>query len=146
MTAPWPCSTCGAPGARNLGTQGYCAQHLTAFYRRLPSHVWDGIGWGLPTGPIADTGSADLECSLCAATWIGPAFMSCPWCLRAVADMRRWQAELVLTPPDTLPHDIRYRDAMTTWADRLVNAVKADLITREQAERTWQRAVGHVAA
>lgn len=144
MTTPWPCSTCGAPGARNLGTQGHCAQHLTTFYRRLPQHVWNGIGIGLPTGPITD-GLAKLDCSLCGAGWTGPVFMQCPWCLRSVADMRTWQAELVLTPPDTDPADQRYNTTMEGWIDRIATAVKAGIVTRTQAEQALRKATSHAA-
>lgn len=140
-TAPWPCSTCGAHAVKNLGTRGYCVQHLAAFYRRLKPQVWDGVGIGLPDGPIADDGWTELSCVLCAATWSGAVFMQCPWCATAVLRMREWQAELVLTPPEIDPDDAQALAVTAAWMERLANAVKAGIVTRHQAQNAAVKSV-----
>lgn len=142
MTEQWTCTTCGAPSARNIGTRSYCTAHLTDFYRRnitTETWMWRGAGIGLPIGPINNDGEAPLQCVACDATWTGPTFTDCPWCLEAAARQRRQQAELVLKPPDIDTNDASYQAALLAWIDRLVTAVKADIITRQQAERALRR-------
>lgn len=135
MTAPWPCDTCGAPGVRSFGTRSACAAHAAEFYRRLPGHVWCGVGIGLPTHAVDEDGFADLACVLCAATWRGAVFDVCGWCAKALADLREWQAELTLTPPDVETDDCSYEGVMAAWGERLARAVLAGVVTRGQAER-----------
>lgn len=66
MTAPWPRSTCGQPGIRNLGTKGYCASHLAQTYRRFDPAVWTPFGFSVP---VTD----DLvECLDCGGVVAGP--------------------------------------------------------------------------
>jgi hypothetical protein len=135
---------------KNLGSRGYCAAHLADFYRRCISPetwAWRGAGLGLPITPIDDEGFAILECSACRATWAGAPFTDCSWCIEAAARQRQWQAELVLQPPGIIGGmaNREYPGVMSGWADRLANAVKAGLISRQQAERAWRRAVTHAA-
>ena len=88
-----------------------------------------------------DRGYTALQCDQCDATWVGPDGEPCPWCIDALDHMRQWQAELTLTPPDTDVDDRNRPDTLKAWAQRLAVAVKAELITRQEAERAWKRAV-----
>lgn len=148
MSAPWPCSTCGAPGIRNIGTRGYCAGHLTELLRRFDAATWAwrGAGVALPAGLPAADGSAPCACSACGATWTTAALSDCPWCLEAAERQRHHQAELTLTPPDVDPDDRTYDAVLRGWADRLAVAARAGVITVGQAERAWGREVADVAA
>jgi hypothetical protein len=161
---PWPCSTCGAAGVRNLGTRGHCVGHLAELYRRFDSSVWSaaGGGLGLPLGPTDGDGYAQLHCACCGATWDGPAFMRCAWCIEAGERMIKWQREILLRcpigheyPADELGlNDLDYRvwchtrglplgnraQVLRVWQRRLRNAVETGLITRDEAEAAWARA------
>jgi hypothetical protein len=109
-------------------------------------------GHGYQCGPLRPDwgeGWADLRCDVCAATWVGPIGEPCEWCIRLAEDLCRWQAETVLRPPDDIDPDMhptelrRRRDA---WAQRLLVAVEAGLVSRQQAKgvatRWWQRVTG----
>jgi hypothetical protein len=144
VTAPWPCSTCGAPGIRNLGTRGYCGGHLAEVYRRFSPEVWKLRGIGLQDGarrPDHGPECMELRCVACGATWVGPMLEHCYWCERSHARMLDHQAELVLEPPDTDPDDRNHEDRMRAWAERLARAVDAGLVTRERALSVWHREV-----
>lgn len=39
MTPPWPCHKCGEPGARNIGTQGWCDVHLGELFARMAADL-----------------------------------------------------------------------------------------------------------
>lgn len=84
-----------------------------------------------------------ITCDDCgAAWWPHEGFPDeCKWCTEALENQRRWQAELVLTPPDIDPQDATFDGVMQGWAERLAVAVEAELITRHQAETAWGRAV-----
>lgn len=104
---------------------------LGSGWRRVPLLVRALM---LPSG-----GPALQTCPACGATWLGE-WPDCRWCADAEANQRRWQAELVLQPPDVDPDDITYDGVMTGWADRLAVAVEAGLIDRRKAEAAWERA------
>ncbi len=139
---PWPCSACGAPGVRNLGTQGYCASHLSAFYAKISAEAWDGRGVGLLAGrhrPDHGPEFFDLCCSSCSATWVGALFEPCSWCERHLVRQREHQADLLLTPllPDV--DDARYTTAVKAWAERLARGVEAGIVTEHEARRVLHR-------
>lgn len=95
MTNPDPCSTCGAPGVRNLGTEGYCAHHLAALYATFDPTLFVDHGIGFIVGAMRpDFGptDADLACNApnCTATWVGTPCTPCPWC-----DQRRAARALI---------------------------------------------------
>lgn len=80
------------------------------------------------------------RCVTCGASWERHEGDECRWCAEALENMRRWQAETVLQPPDIDRDDITYDDVMRGWAERLANAVTAELIPRTKAEAAWKRA------
>lgn len=130
MVTPWPCSTCGADGHRNLGTQGFCAAHLGELYARFNPVSFGPVGVGLP-GRSADPN--ELSCARCGATWVGVLGEDCFWCWRTFSQMVDHQAERVLQPPDA---DVDDRmAALAAWAKRLAVAVKAGLVSEPQARR-----------
>ncbi len=148
-SAPWPCSTCGAPGVRNVFASGYCPAHLAELYRTFSPAVWKLQGVGVQDGPRRpDIGPeyAELRCVACDATWVGGLFERCPWCARQLELLQRCAAETVLTPPDVDPDDRRRTFRLEAWADRLAVAVEAGTVTRDEALAVWQREVGRVAA
>jgi hypothetical protein len=54
--------------------------------------------------------------------------------------MLRYQHNILLTPPDLNPDDIRHPQALEAWAARLQNGITAGVITQDEADRTWKRA------
>jgi hypothetical protein len=106
----------------------------------MTRHALDGHGQ--QTGilrPEYGDGWAELLCDECDATWVGPIGEPCNWCATALENMRRWQAERDLTPPDIDPADERYDAVMTTWGQRLRRAVEAGRVTEQQARNAWER-------
>ena len=149
VTAPSPCSTCGAPGFRNVFAFGYCASHLSELYRSFSAEVWAMRGVGVQAGPRRpDRGPeyVELECVACGAGWVGALFERCGWCAQALERMQNWQAQLALTPPDVDPDDRSLAERMDAWAQRMATAVQAEIITEDQARAAWNREVRHVAA
>jgi hypothetical protein len=132
----WPCAICAAPGYRNLGTDGYCARHLADLYNAFDPAMFAVVGVGLPGRTAA---IEDLTCCRCAATWVGVVGEPCGYCQVAYTHMLEWQAELVLSRPDVDPGDQRYQQIINAWAKRLAVAVKAHIITEDDARRALQR-------
>jgi hypothetical protein len=67
---------------------GYCTAHLAELYRKFNPAAWTIHGGvGLPHGARPDHGDGyhDLRCVACDATWVGPTFQHCPWCIDALA-------------------------------------------------------------
>lgn len=141
---PWPCTTCGAPGVRNVGTDGHCAEHLAALVAKFDAAHFGPIGYGLPH--VTDLGTECVRCVRCEATWDGHVFQSCHYCSVDLESMRRHQADMVLEAPDVDPDDITYQSRMSAWAKRLRNAVDAELITEQDAVRAMDRASRKAAA
>ena len=88
----------------------------------------------------------DVQCIACGATAVGIVGEACWWCQRSHEIMCQHQAELVMRAPEVDPADARYDTAMKAWAQRVANAVKAGVITRDQANAVWRRAVAPRAA
>ncbi len=146
---PWPCSTCGAPGFRNVFTSGYCAAHLGELYKSFSPAVWKLQGVGVREGtrrPDIGPEYAELRCVACGAGWIGALFERCGWCVEALERTTRWQAQKSLTPPDVDPDDRSLPARYDAWAERLAVAVQAGTLTEQQARAAWDREVRHVAA
>lgn len=145
MTAtPWPCTQCGQPGVRNLGTDGYCDAHLDALYDSFGPAVFGPIGIGRIIGD-GTNGHHQLGCRVCSATWIGPAGEQCWWCERTYVAMLQYQVELVLRAPEVDRADTNYDNRMTAWTERVAVAVKAGIIDAETARRTIAREVTRAA-
>jgi hypothetical protein len=128
----WPCSTCGAPGIRNVGTDGFCAEHLGALYNRFDPAVFALRGIGLP-GRSPDP--HDVTCASCDATWWAQPGEVCPWCARRAQHQLEHQAELLLEPPAEIT-----TAAIAAWARRLATGVKAGLVDEATARRAILRA------
>ncbi len=126
------CAVCRAPRYRDLGVVSYCADHLAEIYATFdPSH-FGVIGYGLPDGPWQ-------RCIRCGATWEGHIGQQCRWCWREYDSLIRLSAEAVLVPPDCDHNDARRADALRAWAERLAAAVKAELITEQNARDAMKR-------
>jgi hypothetical protein len=133
---------CGNPGVRQLGTDGYCAHHLIELYATFGPEAWVDGGLGLPTGPLRPEYGPleqDLTCCCCGATWTGVPGDACWWCQRSREIQLEHQIDLLLTPPDIDPDDIRYEARITAWAQRLARGVVAGLITEQQANHATRR-------
>lgn len=134
----WPCHKCGNPGAKNLGTQGWCSTHLAQLYATFDPAIWrlDG-GIGLPNGqqrPEIGPAMEDLECCACGARWVGTAGEQCTWCMRARLATITHQARLALAPPNTTEEL-----ALKAWNARMRTAIDAGIITKDQARQAWKR-------
>lgn len=139
---PWPCTACGASGARNIGAKGYCVTHLAELFGTFDPAVFTNRGVGVPSGaarPDLGPSIADLRCNSCGATWAGLAGEPCWWCERSRQRMLEHQAELVLTAPDVDPDDALHDDVMGAWTGRLRVAIEAGIIEERDAERVLRR-------
>lgn len=140
----WPCSECGRTGCKNLGTRGYCAEHLSAFYLSLPDHVWLLGGLAVVDGrPRPDHCEAcyDVRCAGCGATWVGPPAEPCGWCAESLRLAIEMQAKLTLAPPEVDRDDRLFERMYLSWAERMGRGVKDEFISERDAERAWSRAV-----
>lgn len=137
MVTLWPCSTCGADGYRNMGTQGFCAAHMAELLATFDPVSFGPVGVGLP-GRSADPN--ELSCARCGATWVGVLGEDCFWCWRTFLQMVDHQAERAMEPPSD---DVKDRQAaLVAWAKRLAVAVKAGLVDEQQARRALAREMG----
>ena len=136
LNAPWPCDTCGQPGYRNVGTQGYCAGHLGELYKSFDPPHFSHIGIGLPG---RTTNPEDLTCIRCEATWGGPVGQQCNYCINSAQDLLDQQARAVLKAPEVDPADATWEQRMTAWAKRLRNAVDVGTITEAAARAAIDR-------
>jgi hypothetical protein len=142
--APWPCSTCGLGGVRNIGTKGYCSTHLGELFATFDPIVFAQGGVGLQCGPLdPDVGphAALLRCCRCGATWTGDPGEWCWWCQRLIEGMRAHQAELLMTPPDVDPADVGRDAALEAWARRLAIGVKAGIVTERAARAALNKEI-----
>jgi hypothetical protein len=145
------CSRCEAKPVRSLLGFDYCHSCAEAILAPIRDRVFTdegGVGWGRQAGlmrPDWGPSCADVECTVCQATWVGRVGEPCGWCEASNAKQLRWQAEIVLTPPDADPADQRFEGAMQGWADRLAIAVQAEIITEAEARGVWDRSLGNVA-
>lgn len=83
----------------------------------------------------------NLKCDVCGATWVGADGDPCTWCADALNRQAKWQAELLLQPPDIDPDDRNHDNVMLAWAQRLKRGVEAELVTQMQASNAWERTV-----
>lgn len=86
-----PCRYCAAPGVRNLGAHGYCAQHLGALYETFDPSAFCFQGRFLQSGrlrPDHGVDFADCRCLACGATAVARPGERCPWCERTVEGMQ----------------------------------------------------------
>lgn len=126
----WDCS-CGSPGVKNLGQEGFCEAHLSDLYQKFKS--LQGVGYaGLRYGN-------NVKCVICGATWEGQIGELCNWCGDTLRSQQEQQRELTLRVPtftqETKQHILR------AWGKRLKVQVEAGNITKEEAERALQRAI-----
>jgi len=138
------CTKCDDDAARTVGAVALCDLHADAVLDPIRKRVFkqegfDGIG--IPTAPRPDWGPLfhELECSGCAATWVGPRKTPCPWCAglyeRSVAEQR-----LILLRPDFPGSDAKNHDAaVKAWAERLAMSVTAGIVTERDARWALDR-------
>ncbi|HWL44131.1 MAG TPA: hypothetical protein VNQ73_14410 [Ilumatobacter sp.] len=141
----WPCSTCGAAGVLNLGTRGYCTTHASEILRSFDPSVWSLRGRWIQTGclrPDHGPGYAECECPACGAGAVVLVGSRCAYCEVIREKLAVWQASRVLTPPDCDIDDARRPAALEAWAERMVTAAEAGIITASEAHRAWDRALG----
>ena len=141
------CIHCDQPAARTLGTTGYCAEHLEQFLAPIRQRVTlNGpfSGRAIRAGinrPEHGPGAFDAECDRCAATWVALyEGEPCGWCATRHEHLMAHHAELVLTPPliDEWHHRKPQYEA---WARRMAAAVRAGIITEQQAHQAWTRGI-----
>ena len=144
MTTHWPCTRCGLPGIKNLGTVGYCAEHLRQLYERFSPDVFALAGVGLQNGPLRPEwgpGVADLECNSCGAGWTGLVGEACWWCERSRSVLIQHQADRLVEAPNVDPSAERYEPEMLAWRARLLGAVEVGVLEKARAASAWRRAV-----
>jgi hypothetical protein len=145
---PWPCM-CGAPGVRNIGTDGYCAAHLGDLYATFTPAVFKMNGVGVQDGhqrPEWGPNYYDVRCVACGATWAGLVGEPCAWCALSLQQMTEWQSETVVQPPEVDIDDERWPNALEAWAKRMRVAVTAGIITERTAVAALSREAGRRAA
>ena len=145
MIEPWQCR-CGADGVRNLGGFGYCGRHLAVLYESFGPDVFSLSGVGLPVGrlrPEYGAAEAELRCcnTACGATWVGVPGDPCPWCRRAREAVEVHQREMLLRAPEP-PTEVNLR----AWGSRLRRAVEVHVVSEQEAQAAWRRAVARVVA
>lgn len=137
-----PCRACGQPSVRMLGIHVYCHECAEALLDPIRRRIlWDesGIGIGFQHGrtrPDWGPGFAELECSVCSATWVGPVGEECGYCLRtheALLDAHR--AALLRPDPEMLATAQKQAD----WVRRLAWAVDAGLLHEHEARAVIRR-------
>lgn len=89
--------------------------------------------------PDHGPGYAECQCSLCGATAVAIISESCAWCERSLDRQIGWQRDILLNPQLPDQHDETWSGSMRGWAERLANAVKAEIITADEARRAWKR-------
>lgn len=140
-----PCTHCGAPADRELAISPICEDCFDERFGEARAR-WlasiGGVGYGRQHGgrpPDFGPRFADLACTVCGATWVGPIGEPCSYCLaflEAATDARR----LVLLRPDLPdPDDPRRDRAVRAWTRALADAVRADLIHDHEARAALQR-------
>lgn len=143
MRSPLDCHVCGGPGARDVGTQGYCWAHLAALYETYETRSLNGIG--LPVGPSLvneyGTNVYSLHCSQCEASWVGFIADPCYWCEKSRQIAIEWQREIVLRPPEMEVDDAARPNALRAWAERMEIQVQAGTITVEEAKNATIREI-----
>jgi hypothetical protein len=162
-----PCHACGGDPTRTLGRFPYCDdcadERLTDIRARVLAR--DGIGHGVGVGrALPEYGPRHilLSCTVCGAGWVGRYGERCHWCQtalqRQLADQRAellwpsWQASDAGAPRyDELSEvDRRVWDrtrgqghgagSRRAWCRRLAGAVRAGLVTFDEAEAAMRRA------
>jgi len=138
------CTKCDDDATGTVGAVALCDLHADEVLDPIRKRVFrqegfDGIG--MPTAPRPDWGPLfhDLECSGCAATFVGKRKTPCPWCEglyeRSVAEQR-----LILLRPDFPASDAKnYDAAVKAWIERVGRGVVADVITETEARRAVER-------
>lgn len=147
-----PCTKCGAPAMRRLGTEalcGRCAEMILAPIRDhlgeldgLEAEHHDGAGWPGPQRPDLGPGLHELTCGACGATWCGPPGDPCPYCAHRAQVIADDQRRLLLYGELPERDDARRPAAVEAWSERLQRAVDVKIITVAEAERAWARETG----
>jgi hypothetical protein len=128
---------CGAPAVRTIAAIAYCSTCAHTILEPLrDTHLVDegGIGWGRQCGPLRPDWGADwaeLECTICRATWTGPIGEPCGWCVRTHELLLEAHRRVLLWPTaEQLETDAKRAD----WVRRLAGAVSLDVITEVEAQ------------
>lgn len=137
------CGRCNAePATIPMAITYWCAECWSELQTRtiLPEG-FDGVGREITPRPDWGPQYRDLECSECAATWVGPLLEPCPYCAglfeRSVAE----QKTLVLRPDLPDVGNPRRTTAERAWAERLAVAVQAGTVTEREARYALDRLV-----
>lgn len=98
-----------------------------------------GVGRGTRLAAGHSPDAHYLDCDRCGAGWVGREGEICMWCVDRHASMRRGQADLVLAPELPDPGDRRRGRALKAWRDRLVVAIEAGTISKDEALKAIER-------
>ncbi len=129
-TVTWPCTACGAPGYRNLGTEGYCPTHYAEVVASFDPANTPTRGRGMPGRTINPD---DLTCIACGYQWVGTIGELCWRCDRWHELAPQWQVKDLERRPDIDVEDERYEQVMTAWAKRLRTAVDGGVLADMRA-------------
>jgi hypothetical protein len=138
------CSTCSAASVRTLGSGSYCEVCANAILDPIRERVilptgFDGTGREISPRPDCRNRWADLECSVCSATWTGRTGESCGWCEQRYKSMLAEQRDLLIHPSLPEPTDQHFDRAVDSWVERIGRGVLAGIVTESDARRAVER-------
>ena len=151
------CAKCPEPASQTIGTEDLCDGCYLAYVaplktkygnerlrRESGSLVLDRSTGAVQIGlhrPDHGPEFFEVACPICQASWVGPIGDLCWFCAQAAEHQRRCEAQLVIVPPDVDRCSAKYVAAMSAWAARLANAVRAEIISEPNAYAVWNREI-----
>jgi hypothetical protein len=133
---------CGAAAVRLIAAVACCSTCAHRILEPLRDrHLVDegGIGWGRQNGPLRPDWGADwaeLECTICSATWTGPIGEPCGYCQRTHELLVDAHRRVLLWPDaEMLATEAKRAD----WGRRLAWAVQEDIVTEHEARAALAR-------
>lgn len=149
---PYPSCSCSAPSVRLIGSVAYCHDCAEALLEPIRARVLtdeSGVGYGRQSGRLRDDYGprfAELTCSICAATWVGIIGEPCAYCETWLAAAIEDRRQHLLRPSLPDRDDRRHDRAVDAWTRALAEAVRAEIITIDEARAAVaRREVRHVA-
>jgi hypothetical protein len=133
---------CGVPAVRLLCITALCHDCAEAILEPIRDRVFideSGIGWGRQAGPLrTDWGErwARLQCTVCQASWVGPIGEVCGFCIRTHELLIDAHRKALLRPDAEIMRTVAQRE---TWARRLADGVKAEILTVHEARSALAR-------
>lgn len=151
------CSRCDRPSELTIGTEAICGPCWSVWrdelVRGIGGHerierAFDGgyVATWVPLGAVQagahrpDHGpdEYDVACPICSASWVGRIGSRCAWCAEREAAVYEEHRRALLAGP----HE---SETTREWAHRLVDAMKAKIVTEAEIKTAWNREVRRAA-